>query len=339
MSVDGDGTAGRARTRRSPRCRGWRRFTFALLLLPALLFVPGVVPRLLEAAGARSALAQRLSHSFRREVGVATIDVGWLPPRLVLNDLSIRDVASDSPPAVEAARVAVDLSPRALLARRVEPIALRVRDVRVRSAGAPAFDLAIASGALQIDDPLAPLPDADLLPVRLELVFAAGGGLRARGTIAPAGMVVLEAVLEAVPLAPFAPILRLAPGDGGSVDGSLKIEGALVAPARIEADLVLQQGTLNLGTAQLRGRARVRIDAAGDWWLPVGTFDLDAGEAEVTRGAGVRKAPGAAARLSGRFALRDDGTPGLTDLRLEMKQLDLRALPAGPRGLRIEIGP
>lgn len=331
-------------TRKTRPARRAASRTLAVLLLAtaaplALLAVPGVVPFLTDAAGMRAGLARLLTVSLRRELLIASLDVGLLPPRLIPGGLSLRGDAPDGPPFIEAARVEVHLAPRALLARRLEPIAVRVRDAHVRAEGPSPLDLAIETLDLRVDDRAPAASAGDRLPIALDVVLATGGRASVRGTIAPAGAVDIEATIDSVALDPFATWLHLAEGDRGRLGGTVRVEGVLAAPRQITADLVLDDGALTLGRFRAIGRVMAHVDAGADWLLPAGTFDLDASDAEVLQAGGLRKAPGAPARVSGRFAVRDDGTPGVAGLRLGMKRLDLHALPAGPGGFRIEIGP
>lgn len=310
------------------------------LLLVAALLSPLLRPIWVERTGLRARISAGASRALKRPVAIARLDVGLLPPRLLLEDVSIGAGHGDATPGFAARALSLRASGPGLLAGRFDVEHVELDDVRLRASGPPAIDLSLRRLALEAEPVRVErgAPADGPLPVRFEAHFEDAGRVAGRGTLDAAGAVSLEATLDRVALAPFAGWLHLAADEDARVEGTLRVEGSLVAPQRIAAALRLRSGAVSLRDLRLHGDVRATIEAADDWLAPTGSLAIDATAGELERGELLRKQPGAPARFEARLGLREDGRHGLVEPRLHLERVQMRALPGGSGGVRIELG-
>lgn len=159
----------------------------------------------------------------------------------------------------------------------------------------------------------------------LSLDLESGGRLAAVGTVTLAGEVGVEFTLDAVAVAPAQ--VYLTPGSelSGALSGTVVARGPAAAPASAQIDVALDDGRFQLEDMTLRGRVDIKADVRGGLASPRGTFDIDATDAEILYGEMFEKPPGDAATVTGTIVTESDGTPGVDDVRLKIRNFKANA--------------
>jgi hypothetical protein len=175
-------------------------------------------------------------------------------------------------------------------------------------------------------------PIAFTLAGRLE----SGGRLRAEGTLTSDAALDVSARLEEVDVAPVAAYLSEDRRLRGRVGGTLRVSGPAASPRSIDTDLVLDEGELRADRLWLRGKVGVRAKLQGDGKGAAslaGRFDLDATDAELVYGEGsFQKPAGMPATASGQLKPQPDGSFGLDDVRVKIRNAEGRGrLTTGAR--------
>ena len=153
----------------------------------------------------------------------------------------------------------------------------------------------------------------------LSLDLASGGRLAAAGTATLSSEVEVEFTLDAVSVAPAQ--AYLAPGSelAGALSGSVVARGPAAALASVRIDVALDDGRFQLEDMALRGHVDIEADVQGGLASPRGSFEIDATEAEILYGGMFKKPPGDAATVTGNIVTESDGTPGIDDVRLKIR--------------------
>jgi len=307
-----------------------------------LIGAPLVLPRLIDTPEFRARLAETSERELGAPLRYRRLDVGLLPPSLVLIDAELA-----SPDGVDLQ------AERAELLLDLPAIALGERDGDVVRAAT------ISGGHLQLQGVHA-RPGAALELSGITGRAESGKGLEARASLAPRGSVslrskaggapfttALEAVIDdaaASALAPWLSALRVgdaAPGgfriEAGRLDGTVELSGAIVPNERAYAELSLSGLAAALGESTLRGDVHLTVDLGGLRETPSGVFSLDARDAEVVSGP-LRKAVGQAFTLSGELRPRPDGAPGFSVERVRAVPVVLDVDLGGGIPVRVRIG-
>lgn len=300
-----------------------------------------MLPRVIDTPAFRARLAEASERELGAPLRYRRLDVGLLPPSLVLVDPEL------------AAPDGMDLqADRAELFLDLPAIAMGERDGDVVRAAT------IAGGRLVVQDVHA-RPGAALALTGIVGRAEVGNGIDARASIAPRGTVTLrskpgtapfDAVLEATiddaaasTIAPWLSALRVdgvPPGgfriEAGRLDGTVELSGALVPNERAYAELALSGLAAARGDATLRGDVHLTVDLGGLRETPRGVFSLDARDAEIASGP-LHKAAGQAFTLSGTLVPRADGEPGFTVERLRAAPVALDVDLGGGIPMRVRI--
>ncbi len=88
---------------------------------------------------------------------------------------------------------------------------------------------------------------------------------------------------------------------------------------RLRIDVALDDGRFQLEDMALRGHVDIEADVQGGLASPRGSFEIDATEAEILYGGMFNKPPGDAATVTGNIVTEGDGTPGIDDVRLKIR--------------------
>jgi len=88
---------------------------------------------------------------------------------------------------------------------------------------------------------------------------------------------------------------------------------------RLRIDVALDGGRFQLEDMALRGHVDIEADIQGGLASPRGSFDIDATEAEILYGGMFKKPPGDAATVTGNIVTESDGTPGIDDVHLKIR--------------------
>ena len=83
-----------------------------------------------------------------------------------------------------------------------------------------------------------------------------------------------------------------------------------------------QQTAQQVEDVALEGRVAARVELSGELAALRGAFELDATEARVRYGALLTKPAGVAATVTGRIEPQPDGSLGIDDVRLKVRNLD-----------------
>jgi uncharacterized protein involved in outer membrane biogenesis len=352
-----------------------------LALFVALVFagLALLLPRMVQSPASRARLEQAAREATGREFRYAGLDVGLLPPRVVLREASLAGAEPGAPAFVEARSVSLVLSLAPLLARAVvvdslviEGATLRLRrtasgfewprppekpreprserppeaeprpkperadggfqlamrelvlhDVRLLvedSAVQPAvtWDLSELDGRARAQAPTA--------PVTFELAgrLGSGGRLRGTGSAVLDGPMQLELVLESVAMAPLGAYVTDARDLSGDVSGTVRVQRGGDAPESLGADLVVEQGVVELEDVRVRGRIAADVDLSGH---PLsGPFRLDATGAELATGGSFAfvKPPGTPATAEGRIVPGEEGGFDVDDVRIRLHNADVQ---------------
>jgi hypothetical protein len=307
-----------------------------------LVGAPLVLPSWIDTPAFRARLADASEHELGAPLRYRRLDVGLLPPSLMLVDAEL------------AVPDGIDLqADRAELFLDLPAIAMGARDGNaVRAA-------AISGGRLQVQGVHA-RPGAALELTGIVGRAEVGQGIDARGSVSPRGLVTLrsrpgtapsESVLDvtiddaaASAIAPWLSALSVdggAPGgfriEAGRLDGTVELSGTLVPNERAVAELALSGLAAARGDATLRGDAHLSLDLGGLREAPSGVFSLDARDAEVASGR-LRKAAGQPFTLSGALVPRADGEAGLTLERVRAAPATLDVDLGGGIPIRVRIG-
>jgi len=350
------------------------------LLVAAVLALALLLPRLLATETVRERIQAAAEDAVGSEVRYGALEVGLLPPSLLVMDVTVAGATAASPRLVEAERVALRLALLPLLARTVVVESLSVRRPVVRllrtaagielprreaaaspepaperaagegaSVGIALAGFALHEGTVVLEDrSVSPaqtweLRDVELharaesldRPVGFDLVAELGGGGRvsASGSVSLAGSVQAEAELQAVELSPVRPYVG---GDlAGAFSGTVAVSGPVANPALLQLDGVVEGGRMRLDDAVLAGRLSVSAEVRQLRAAPSGRFDIDATAAQIRYGDVVAKQPGAAATVSGKIVSASDGTIGLDDVVLRIR--DFHATGRVRLGKRVRI--
>jgi len=210
-------------------------------------------------------------------------------------------------------------------AQEAESLALAVRDLTLRNvrvvledrAVSPpvTWDLTEVNGKARADSLDEPID------VQLSAVLASGGSLEGSGTVALDGPMDLTLELQGVETAQVGPYLGPEQKLGGRLSGSVGVRGTAEAPQAVKADLVLENGEVDLEDLRLRGRLSVSADLEGPDLA--GPFEIDATQASLDYGEGVFVKPaGEPATAAGRVVPRSDGGYDVEDLQIGLHNMD-----------------
>jgi hypothetical protein len=363
----------------------FRRIALGLALLVALAWAALALslPRLVRSPAVRARLEQAARDATGREFRWATLDVGLLPPRLVLSDAAISGATPEAPAFVEARSVSLVLSLAPLLARavvvdslEVEGATLRVRrtedgfewprppkkkreprpdkpDVEREPKPKERFQLAVRELELRgvrvvlEDAAVSPAVTWDLSeldgraratsptePVAFELAgrLGSGGRLRGTGNAELDGALVLEIDLDAVELAPLAGYAKDVRELAGGVSGKVRLTRGGGEPETLGAQLVLDQGVIDLEDVRVTGRIAADVDMAGH--PMTGPFKIDATGAQLSTGGSFSfvKPPGTPATAEGRIVPREGGGFDIDDVRVRLHNAGVQGrLESAPR--------
>jgi hypothetical protein len=164
-------------------------------------------------------------------------------------------------------------------------------------------------------------------PIDLDasFVLGSGGSVEAHGTATLAGDLDVTIDLSDLALAPARPYLGEGAVVEGSLGGTVSVKGPAANPDLVAIDLSLADALFTLDDITLRGPVAMRADVGSAATLPKGRFELDASDAELRYGEVFTKPPGTRASVSGRIVSAADGTLGIEDVELAIKNLDATA--------------
>jgi hypothetical protein len=209
------------------------------------------------------------------------------------------------------------------------PVAIALREVALRDARVVLEDRAVDPAVTWVLQDIEVTARGESLDAPIDLdasvVLASGGGVKAHGTATLAGELDLTIELSDLALAPARPYL----GEGSVLEGLLRgtvsVRGPAANPELVAVDLALADALLTLDDITLRGPVAMRADVGTAATLPTGRFELDASDAELRYGEVFTKPPGTRASVSGRIVSADDGTLGVEDVKLAIKNMDATA--------------
>jgi hypothetical protein len=170
-------------------------------------------------------------------------------------------------------------------------------------------------------------------PVEIEASAELGSGGTAvlRGTATLAGEVDLEIALDALALGALQPYVGADAALDGLLAGTVHVRGPAASPARISADLAIRDARFALSDIAVAGVVQARADVEDALGAPVGSFALDASEAELRYGGAFTKRAGIPATVNGRIVTDERGAPGIDDVKLRIHGLDATG--------RVRVGP
>lgn len=157
------------------------------------------------------------------------------------------------------------------------------------------------------------------IDVSLEGRIASGGALRASGSVQLDGHLDLTLHLEDVVVDPATPYLGAKQRLAGKLSGRVEAEGPAAAPTKLAAELELREGEVVLEDVEARGRFAVSAELKGELARPTGSFEVDATDAELAYGDAFRKPAGTQATATGRIVAEADGTLGVDEVRLKVR--------------------
>lgn len=167
-------------------------------------------------------------------------------------------------------------------------------------------------------------------PIRFDTTMRveSGGTITAQGTATTSGAIDAEATLDGVEAAPLAGYLGAGRSGGdaralaGRLGGTVRAQGPIARPEKVEAKLRFDDATIDLESVRLRGRLAVSANLSGASGALGGPFEIDATEAELAYGGVFRKPPGTPATTSGTLRARPAGGFEVGDLRVKIKNFE-----------------
>jgi hypothetical protein len=219
------------------------------------------------------------------------------------------------------------------------PVAIALREVALRDASVVLEDRSVEPAVtweLRDIDVTARGESLDA-PIDLDASFAlgSGGSIEARGTATLAGDLDVTIELTDLALAPARPYLGESAIVEGRLGGTVSVKGPAADPDLVAIELSLSDALLTLDDITLRGPVAMRADVGTAVTLPTGRFELDASDAELRYGEVFTKPPGTRASVSGRIVSADDGTLGIEDVELAIKNLDATAKVSAGTPVRV----
>jgi len=223
-------------------------------------------------------------------------------------------------------------------------VAIAVRSVALRDSSVVLEDRAVAPPVTWRVEALdleltGSAPDAPV-DVAGSLRLASGGALRVSGTATLDGELALDLALDEVDLAVAGPYLAQAAPDArlaGRLSGDVAVAGPAADPERVDAKLRVADARIAAGGAEVTGPLRLDADVAGAASRPTGPFSVDATRARITRGESFAKPAGTTATLAGRLVADAQGSPGIDDLVLALRDVALRGRVRTAPALRAEL--
>jgi hypothetical protein len=216
-------------------------------------------------------------------------------------------------------------------------LALAVREVVLRGSQVDFTDGTVKPpAAFEVEDLSARARGEALdAPIVFEAQGRVGGGrIEAAGSARLAGDADAEIELDAVSVSLLAAYVEDLERAAGAVSGTLRTVREGEAAPRLDADLQVEDAKLGFDGFGLEGRLRLRAKLAGSLAAPSGSFELDATQAALDYAGGFRKPVGTEATLSGRLVPLPGGRIGADDVKLHVKNLDVRGrLSRRPRGV------
>jgi hypothetical protein len=301
----------------------------AVVLVVALIALALLLPNVLASDAVRGQIQAAADGVLGREVRYAALDFGLFPPSLQAVDVAIAGASAESPPLIEAERVALRVALLPLLTRTVVLDSLVVH-------GAAAHLVRTEDGIQLPRPPPAQSPPA----ARAEPSAAAAAEGAFAVDLAPAGFELRDAtvVLEDRSVTP--PVIWEARNVALHARGA-----ALDGPVDFDLSLDLASGgrIAAAGSATLAGEIDVQVELDAVGVAPVrpyldpgrGTFDIDATAAEIRYGEMFKKPPGDAATVKGNIVTESDGTPGVDDVHLKIRNFKASARVSTGRRIRV----
>jgi AsmA protein len=195
-------------------------------------------------------------------------------------------------------------------------------------------DLSARARGHSLDDPV---------EIEANARLASGGAFRLAGSASPSGSMDLGLDLENVALAPAAVYAGKGSKLSGAVSGDVHAKGSTSSDLDVTADLVVEESHLELEDMLFSGRIGLQAELAGAAATLSGPVRIDATGAHVRYGGFFEKPVGTEATASGRLVPEPDGSLGLRDLHLKIKnfkaeaQLESRAGPGSRARSRLEL--
>ncbi|HTF34571.1 MAG TPA: AsmA-like C-terminal region-containing protein [Myxococcota bacterium] len=165
-----------------------------------------------------------------------------------------------------------------------------------------------------------------------------GGLLRAKGTSTTSGTVDLHATLEAVELAAAKPYAgKTATSLAGRLEGTVHVQGSATAQGSVDADLKVTNADAVVASIAVHGPLALHAQLRGEPANLSGKFDVDATAAELVYQGGFTKPVGTPATVSGQLVHDAQGTLGVDDVHLKVKNLDAQGTLRTGRRTRLEL--
>jgi len=158
-------------------------------------------------------------------------------------------------------------------------------------------------------------------PVELDFEFelASGGRISGSGDTTLAGVVDLEVKFSEVALEPVRAYVDSGSTIAGRISGTVAAVGPIANLESLRFEAKLVDGHFALDDMEVVGSVKVVADLHGSAAAPRGTFDIDATDAEVRYGGMFTKPPGDAATVEGRLVEGADGSTGIDDLHIKIR--------------------
>jgi hypothetical protein len=359
----------------------------AVVLVVALIALALLLPNVLASDAVRGQIQAAADGVLGREVRYAALDFGLFPPSLQAVDVAIAGASAESPPLIEAERVALRVALLPLLTRTVvldslvvhgaaahlvrtedgiqlprpppaqSPPAARA-EPSAAAAAEGAFAVDLAPAGFELRDATVVLEDRSVTPpviwearnvalhargaaldgpvdFDLSLDLASGGRIAAAGSATLAGEIDVQVELDAVGVAPVRPYLDPGSELAGTASGTVVVRGPAADLASVRVDIALEDGHVQLEDVTLRGHVEIEADVQGALAAPRGTFDIDATAAEIRYGEMFKKPPGDAATVKGNIVTESDGTPGVDDVHLKIRNFKASARVSTGRRIRV----
>jgi uncharacterized protein involved in outer membrane biogenesis len=168
--------------------------------------------------------------------------------------------------------------------------------------------------------------------------LASGGLLRAKGTGTTSGKVDLEATLEGVDLAAVKPYAgKTTASLAGNLGGTVHVQGSAAGSSAVDADLKISNADVVVTSVAVHGPLSLHAQLTGEPASLSGTFDVDATAAELVYQGGFTKPVGTPATLSGQLVHDAQGTLGVDDLHVKIKNLDAHGTLHTGQRTRLEL--
>jgi uncharacterized protein YhdP len=168
--------------------------------------------------------------------------------------------------------------------------------------------------------------------------LASGGSLHAKGTGTASGSVDLQATVEGVDLAAAKPYAgNTGASLAGSLGGTFHVKGSATGSSAVDADLKISNADVVVSSLAVRGPLALRAQLTGVPANLAGTFDVDATNAVLVYQGGFTKPMGTPAMLSGQLVQDAQGTFGVEDLHVKIKNLDAQGTLRTGQRTRLEL--